>query len=224
MNFKHNPFFVIISSPSGAGKSTICKKILQADKGIKMSISTTTRCKRKQENEGKDYHFVNKEKFFNMQKNNEFIESAKVFNNYYGTSKESITNYINNGYDVLFDIDGQGKRQLLESCSIQKELNHIKIVTIFILPPSYDELLYRLKKRAQDDYSIITNRMNLAKQELLYCCEEPKYDYVIVNDNLETAVQNIKSIIQAFRIKRQIYKNISYFIEKITNQNSDTKN
>ena len=150
---------LVISSPSGAGKTTICKKILEEVNGINLSVSVTTRKKRKDEVEGVDYFFKNDEEFILMIKNDEFIENAKVFGNYYGTLKEEVLKKIKNGVDVLVDIDWQGTRQ------IQKHIPE-DIVKIFILPPSIKELECRLRNRASENEEDFLKRMLEAKKEI----------------------------------------------------------
>ena len=156
MFINHLPFLIIISSPSGAGKSTLCKMIVQNDPLIRLSVSATTRKKRPQEIAGQHYHFVNREKFIQMKNNQEFLESAEVFDNFYGTPKKSVDDALNNGHCVLFDIDWQGARQIKEKFSTDQ------IVSIFILPPSIQELERRLRARAQDPEEIVQARMHEA--------------------------------------------------------------
>ena len=153
MQNSNKPLMLVLSSPSGAGKTTLTKKIQETDNSFKASVSHTTRKARANEVDGIDYHFVNKEKFQKLINENAFYEYAKIFENYYGTSKSSINKIIENGYNVLFDIDWQGAEQL----SNHKELNLLKI---FILPPSIEELEKRLISRNQDDKDAIKRRMS----------------------------------------------------------------
>ena len=185
--------FIILSSPSGAGKTTLAKKLLKNNKNIELSISYTTRKKRPLEKNKKDYIFISKEHFEKLKKKKFFIEWAKVFNNYYGTSLIKVKKINNKGKDVLFDIDWQGSRK------IKKKLGN-NIVSIFILPPSKKELIRRLKKRAQDPASIVKERLSFYKMELSHWKE---YKYVLVNKNLNDTVKKINAIIETERIINQ---------------------
>ena len=193
MFISHQPFLIIISSPSGAGKSTLCRMIIQNDPLIKLSISATTRQKRPQEIEGQHYHFVSTEKFTEMAKNHEFIESAHVFENHYGTPRSLVEEGLKKGNEILFDIDWQGARQ------IKEKFDHAAIVSIFILPPSLSELERRLRNRAQDAEEILQNRMQKARDEISHYAE---YDYILINDDLNSTYQKIRSIIDAKRVER----------------------
>ena len=185
--------FIILSSPSGAGKTTLAKKLLKNNKNIELSISYTTRKKRPLEKNNKDYNFVSEEEFRKLKKKKYFIEWAKVFNNYYGTSLIKVKKINNKGKDVLFDIDWQGSRK------IKKKLGK-DVVSIFILPPSKKELIRRLKKRAQDPAHIVKQRLSFYKKELSHWRE---YKYVLINKNLTETVKKIKSILEAERIINQ---------------------
>ena len=205
MFINHLPFLIIISSPSGAGKSTLCKMIVNNDPLIKLSISATTRKKRPQEVHGQHYHFVTKEKFTQMEKNHEFLESAEVFNNSYGTPKKMVEDSLKNGHCVLFDIDWQGARL------IRNQYSKNEIVSIFILPPSLQELERRLRARAQDSEEIIQDRMQKARNEIIHYHE---YDYLIINDDLNNSYQKIRSIIETKRVERQQNEAIEKFINQ----------
>ncbi len=194
MFINHDPFLIIISSPSGAGKSTLCRMAIQNDPLIKLSISATTRSKRPQENEGQDYFFVNESEFFEMQKTSQFLESAKVFNHHYGTPKKSVEDELKKGKCVLFDIDWQGARQ------IKEKFDKKSIVSIFILPPSMQELERRLRARASDSEEIVQDRMQKARSEISHYDE---YDFVLINDDLGNTYQKIRSIIESKRVRRQ---------------------
>jgi guanylate kinase len=207
MFINHLPFLIIISSPSGAGKSTLCKMIVQNDPLIRLSVSATTRKKRPQEIAGQHYHFVNREKFIQMKNNQEFLESAEVFDNFYGTPKKSVDDALNNGHCVLFDIDWQGARQIKEKFSIDQ------IVSIFILPPSIQELERRLRARAQDPEEIVQARMQEARNEISHYEE---YDFTVVNDDLNSSYQKIRSIIEAKRVARQNPDDIKKFINQFS--------
>jgi guanylate kinase len=194
-NIKTNKksLFIIISSPSGAGKTSLAKKLLKNNKNIELSISYTTRKKRPLETNNKDYNFVSKKEFMKLKKKKYFIEWAKVFNNYYGTSLKKVKEINNKGKDVLFDIDWQGSRK------IKKTLGK-EVVSIFILPPSKKELIRRLKKRAQDPAYIVKQRLLFYKKELRHWKE---YKYVLINKNLTETVKKVKSIIETERIIKQ---------------------
>ena len=185
MNNPNKPLMLVLSSPSGAGKTTLSKKIQQSDNSFEISVSPTTRKPRANEVDGLDYHFVSKEKFKTLLKENAFYEHAEIFGNYYGTSKSSINKITKNNHNVLFDIDWQGSEQL----SRFKELNLVKV---FILPPSKEELEKRLIARNQDDKEAIKRRMLAYSKDIVH---QKDYDYVLVNDNVENCFNNIKGII-----------------------------
>ena len=185
MSHDSNNIMVILSSPSGAGKTTISKKIQQKYQNFKISVSHTTRKPRSNEVEGIDYYFVDENNFKNKIKNNEFYEYAKIFGNYYGTSKESVLNLLNNKNDVLFDIDWQGTQQL----SKFKELNLLKI---FILPPNKEELKKRLIQRNQDKLDVVEERLKAYDADSAH---RQDYDHVVINDNLENCFKEVEKII-----------------------------
>jgi len=172
LNSKRRGIVLVISSPSGAGKTTICKKLIKEIKGVTLSISATTRKKRKNEIHGKDYFFKNNEDFLEMIENNEFIETANVFGYYYGTLKQEVLSKIEEGIDVIVDIDWQGTRQ------IEKHLGQ-DVVKIFILPPSIKELESRLGNRASENKETFMKRMSEARKEISHYDE---YDFIVVND------------------------------------------
>ena len=176
---------VILSSPSGAGKTTLVKKI-SLRKKYKISISHTTRKPRANEKNGRDYFFVNKKKFQKLIKNNKFLEYAKVFKNYYGSLKETVIQSLENGGNVIFDIDWQGTEQ------IKKKKLKFKIVTIFILPPSKKELFKRLLKREQKDKKIAKERMKQFEKDVKHWI---KYDFVVINDEVEKCYKLINNFI-----------------------------
>ena len=183
---------LVISSPSGAGKTTICKNIIKKVDNISLSVSVTTRKKRKGEIEGKDYFFKTNEEFIPMMNNNEFIESAKVFGNLYGTLKAEVLQKIEDGVDVLVDIDWQGTRQI-------EEHRPEDIVKIFILPPSIKELEYRLGNRASENKEDFNKRMSEARKEISHYNE---YDFVIINEEIDIAVNLVKSILYSERLRK----------------------
>ena len=179
-------FNIVLSSPSGAGKTTITKKLSQKYPNIKISISHTTRKPRPNEIDGVDYHFVSREEFEKLIKKNNFYEYAKIFDNYYGTSKNSVNKLHRENYDVVFDIDWQGTKQLSEF----QELNLIKI---FILPPDKDELKKRLINRNQDNDKIVEKRLKQYESDVQHWFD---YDYVVINNDLESCFSQIEKIIK----------------------------
>jgi len=195
----------VLSSPSGAGKTSICKSLLKLDKNISLSISVTTRPIRQEEEEGQDYFFVNNETFDNMLKEGSFIEHASVFGHNYGTLKKLVKEKLYNGEDLLFDIDWQGAQQLR---SRMRE----DVVSVFILPPNKEELENRLKKRGQDTDEVMTERMASASGEITHWAE---YDYVLVNKNLEDSVRNVHNILKAERLKRIRQIKLAEFVRSI---------
>lgn len=197
----------ILSSPSGAGKTTITRSLLANDPDLRVSVSVTTRPPRPGEVDGKDYHFISKEQFTAMIDNNQLLEHAKVFGNYYGTPLKPVEEALANSQDIIFDIDWQGTQQLK-----QKLVNDL--VTVFILPPSQEELERRLRSRQQDDKSIIQDRMQKASDEISHYSE---YDYIIVNTNLEKSIQKAQSILEAERCKRRRLTALTDFVRELTN-------
>jgi len=196
---------LVLSSPSGAGKTSICKKVISLDRKISLSVSYTTRPKRKSEKEGKDYFFVSKEKFEDLKKKSFFIEFANVFDHWYGTPKDFIEQNLNNGEDVIFDIDWQGAQKL-------SDFSKNDVVSIFILPPSNKELHERLKKRAEDSLETVSKRMSKARSEISHWIE---YDYVLINNNLENCSSEVLNILNAERKKRNRQKFIFDFIARL---------
>lgn len=207
MYINHQPFLIIISSPSGAGKSTLCKMLANNDPLIKLSISATTRDKRPEEIEGQHYFFKSKDEFKKDIEDNQFLEYAVVFNNYYGTPKHKVETELKNGHCVLFDIDWQGARK------IKEKFDNSIILSIFILPPSLQELERRLKVRAQDPIEVVLKRMKEAKSEISHYNE---YDYVLINDDLNKTYQKIFSIIDSKRIQMQNKNDLEKFIKEFS--------
>ena len=185
MNPKVLSSMVILSSPSGAGKTTITKKIQQKYNNFKISVSHTSRKPRSNEIDGVDYFFITKEEFKKKIDNKEFYEHAKIFDNYYGTSKNSVQSLLKKNHSILFDIDWQGTQQL----SVYRELSLIKI---FILPPSKKELENRLISRNQDQKDIVAKRLKSYDNDITHWSD---YDYIIINDNLENCFKQIEKII-----------------------------
>ena len=204
-NNQRKGIMLILSSPSGAGKTSICKKVLETDKNLVMSVSYTTRPKRKSEKEGKDYIFVKKKKFDYLQSTNFFVESAHVFDHFYGTPKKFVEENLIKGVDVLFDIDWQGAQKLAN-------FSKTDIVSVFILPPSNSILKERLKKRNEDSPEIVNKRMSKAKSEISHWIE---YDYVLINEDLAKCSDEVVTILKAERKKRDRQKFTFSFIEKL---------
>ena len=203
MEIKNKNFCIVLSSPSGAGKTSISKKLLQKDKKISLSISCTTRPKRKGEINKKDYIFTNEEDFIKQIKKGKFLEHASVFGYRYGTLQQTVSNFFKKKKDVLFDIDWQGYQQLKQS--------GLEVVGIFILPPNKRELIRRLKNRGRDTPEEMKKRMSLAQDEISHF---PEYDYVVVNNDLETCVSKIQNIIVAERLKKSKQYNLTEFVNK----------
>lgn len=187
MREKEDLVMVILSSPSGAGKTTITKKLQQKYQNFKISVSHTTRKPRPNEVEGVDYFFVTKKEFEKKKEKNEFYEQAKIFDNYYGTSKKSVTNILEKKNDILFDIDWQGTQQL-------SKFSELNLVKIFILPPNKKELENRLLQRNQDNKEIVTKRLGSFDNDVTHWKE---YDHIVINDNLENCFKQIENIINS---------------------------
>ncbi len=196
---------VVISGPSGAGKGTICRSLTENAIDLELSVSATTRAPRVGEIEGKNYYFVSLDKFKEKIDNGEFLEYAKVYDNYYGTPKDKVIEKLNDGRTVILEIDIQGALQVKKS--------HPEGVFIFIVPPSIDELQKRIITRATDTIEIIGKRMQCVKDELNYVTE---YDYVVMNDSLEDAVDKIRCIIDVEKMKS--HRNMD-LIKRISGEN-----
>jgi guanylate kinase len=179
----------ILSAPSGGGKSTVARRLIAMNQDLWLSVSVTTRPKRENEVDGKDYYFIDQSSYQKMQSEGQLLESAKIYDNYYGIPKAKIVEKLDQGIDVLFDIDWQGARVI-------KSLTQFLVVSIFILPPSLQELQNRLIKRG-DKPEIISTRMLYAKEE---CYHSSEYDYVLVNNNLEETVDNVNKILFVSRL------------------------
>ena len=203
---KNKGVMLVLSSPSGAGKSSICKSLMSLDKNLSLSVSTTTRKKRPNEKSGEDYIFVSIDEFKSMLNKNHFLEHANVFGNYYGTDKSIVESRINNGKDLIFDIDWQGAQQL-------REKMREDIVSVFILPPSKQELERRLKSRGEDSDEVVKKRMNGASAEITHWAE---YDYVVINKNLNDSVKAVLGILKAERMKRIRQVGLGEFVRSIS--------
>ena len=186
MTSSNGSIMLILSSPSGAGKTTLTKKIQQKYQNFKISVSHTTRAPRPNEVEGVDYFFISNTKFNELVKKEKFYEHAKIFDNYYGTSKKSVEDIIKNHNDLLFDIDWQGTKQL-------SEFTELKLIKIFILPPNKKELEKRLLQRNQDKKQTVEKRLKSYDEDITHWSD---YDYVVINDNLENCFRQIEKIIE----------------------------
>ena len=194
---------LVLSSPSGAGKTTISRRLLSVESNLTMSVSATTRPMRPGEKEGIDYHFVEIAAFRAMIDRKDFLEHAKVFDNYYGTPKGPVEAALRRGRDVLFDIDWQGTQQVAQAARDD-------LVSVFILPPSTRELEQRLKSRAQDSAEVVAGRMAKAADEMSHWAE---YDYIIVNRDIEESVTQVRAILTAERLRRQRQVGLPEFVK-----------
>jgi guanylate kinase len=192
----------VLSSPSGAGKTTLSHKLLASDPGITLSISVTTRPRRADEVDGRDYHFIDAARFETMRRGGELLEWATVFDNCYGTPRIPVEQAITAGRDVLFDIDWQGTQQLREKARSD-------LVSVFVLPPSVEELERRLHSRALDSHTVIAGRMGKAVDEMSHWAE---YDYVIVNRDLDSAFAKVQAILAAERVRRERQTGLTEFV------------
>ena len=193
---------LVLSSPSGAGKTTLSRRLLKEDAGVTLSVSVTTRKMRPGEIDGRDYHFIDRKRFDELVDKDGLLEWAEVFDNYYGTPIAPVMAALAAGRDVLFDIDWQGTQQLSEKARGD-------LVSVFILPPSIPELERRLHERAQDDYETIHRRMAKAADEMSHWAE---YDYIVINRDLDRAFSEVKAILAAERLKRERQPGLSHFV------------
>ena len=198
----------VLSSPSGAGKTTLSRLLIDRMPGLKMSVSATTRAKRPGEVDGKDYLFVDKPRFEAMVKGDELLEWATVFDNRYGTPRAPVEAALSAGQDVLFDIDWQGTQQLREKARAD-------VVSVFILPPSASDLEKRLHSRAQDSDEVIRNRMSRASHEMSHWAE---YDYIVINHDVDEAFAEVQSILKAERLKRERRTGLVGFVRGLQGQ------
>jgi guanylate kinase len=196
---------LVLSSPSGAGKTTLSRQLLGNDSQIQLSVSCTTRAKRPGEKDGVDYKFVDTPSFRSMIDRGDFLEHARVFDHYYGTPRAAVETALSTGRDMLFDIDWQGTQQL-------KEKGRDDLVTVFILPPSTRDLERRLITRAQDSPEVVARRMAKAADEMSHWAE---YDYVIINRDIATSLTELKSVLTAERLKRERQYGLSGFVKAL---------
>ena len=196
---------LVLSSPSGAGKTTIARRLWEEDKSVEMSISHTTRQRRNGEKDGKDYHFVDRETFTQMRDQGEFLEWAVVFDNYYGTTRRPVEDALASGRDVLFDVDWQGAASLRDQAKND-------VVTVFILPPTAADLEQRLNERAQDPPETVRRRMLGASNEIQHWDE---YDYVVINHDIDCSVEAVRVILAAERLRRTRLTGLKQFVKKL---------
>ena len=205
---------VILSSPSGAGKTSIARALVEENKNFLFSVSATTRKSRPGEVNGKEYHFLTVDEFTEKINDGQFLEHAKVFGNLYGTPRQPVLESINNGKDLIFDVDWQGGKQI-RSSSLSKF-----VISIFILPPSIKALQERLMKRAQDSSETVKDRMTKSIGEIMHWKE---YDYVIVNNDFEQTLNEIKSIITSEKLRRVRNSQLEEFVETLTYEFKELK-
>jgi guanylate kinase len=198
----------VLSSPSGAGKTTLARELMSKTTGLQMSVSVTTRPMRPGEVEGTDYFFIDKKRFDAMVKNNELLEHAPVFDHFYGTPRAPVEAALSSGRDVLFDIDWQGTQQLREKARAD-------VVSVFILPPSAADLEKRLHTRAQDSDTVIRGRMSRASHEMSHWAE---YDYIVINRAIDEAFAEVQSILKAERLKRERRTGLTAFVRELQKQ------
>ena len=196
---------LVLSSPSGAGKTTLSRRLLESDPAIDLSISVTTRPPRPGEIDGRDYHFIDRAQFDAMVARGELLEWAQVFGNRYGTPRGPVEKALASGRDVLFDIDWQGTQQL-------REKGRADLVSVFVLPPSILDLEQRLKSRAQDTPEVIRSRMAKAADEMSHWAE---YDYVVINREVADAFEDVRAILGAERLKRERQPGLSAFVRSL---------
>ena len=200
---------LVLSSPSGAGKTTLARGLFESESQLELSVSVTTRSRRSAEVDGRDYQFIDDSTFQSMVTGDQLLEQAEVFGNFYGTPAAPVEAALEDGRDVLFDIDWQGARQLKKSSGVD-------VVGVFILPPSVVELERRLKTRAQDSDEVVAKRMAAAVSEMSHLDE---YDYVLVNENLGESLAKLHTILWAERMRRERHPGLGKFIETLTPEN-----
>jgi len=200
----------VLSSPSGAGKTTIARRLLELEPGTRMSVSATTRPKRPDELDGRDYLFVSQAKFDQMAAQGGFLEHAEVFGHSYGTPRDQVEEMLADGFDVIFDIDWQGAQQLAQAVPQD-------VVRVFVLPPSLSELESRLMRRAQDSAEVVAARMAKAVDELSHYGE---YDHIVINRALDDSVAVARAILNAERTRRERYTGLDAFVNSLTEDRS----
>ena len=205
MRIARRGLMLVLSSPSGAGKTTLSRMLLKADRNVELSVSVTTRAQRRGEVDGDDYRFIDLHRFAAMVKSGKLLEWAEVFGHRYGTPRRPVEKALQAGRDVLFDIDWQGTQQLREKARDD-------LVSVFILPPTVEELERRLKRRAQDSHDIIGSRMAKAAGEMSHW---PEYDYVIINRDKDEAFAEVRAILAAERLKRERQISLSGFVRAL---------
>jgi len=205
MEPKRRGLMLVLSSPSGAGKTTLSRRLLEAEPGVQMSVSCTTRKQRNGEVEGRDYHFIDRETFAGMRDRGEFLEWAVVFDNYYGTPRKPVEELLAAGRDVLFDVDWQGAQSLRDDSPDD-------VVTVFILPPSGKALEQRLTERAQDAPEIVAARMRGASNEIQHWGE---YDYVVINHDIDQALAAVRAILAAERLRCTRLTGLKDFVQSL---------
>jgi guanylate kinase len=199
---------LVLSSPSGAGKTTLSRMLLTVERGVELSISVTTRPRRRGEVNGRHYHFIDRKRFDQLVRQGDLLEYATVFGNGYGTLRKPVERALKQGRDVLFDIDWQGTQQLRERAEDD-------LVSVFLLPPSTGELSRRLHTRAQDDKKVIRSRMAKASDEMSHWAE---YDYVVVNRDLDRAFGEVRAILAAERLRRKRQPGLSAFVRGLQSE------
>lgn len=199
---------LVLSSPSGAGKSTLTRQLVGEEAGVRLSISVTTRARRPSEIDGKHYHFIGVDEYKSMRDHGDLLEHAEVHGNFYGTPRKPVEASLNEGRDVLFDIDWQGTRQLIQK--MRRD-----VVAVFVLPPSMGELKTRLERRAEDSAETIARRLKNARDEI---AQWQLYDYLIVNDDLERAYHEVRAILAAERLKRDRQTGAQGFVGALLNE------
>ena len=205
MQPKRRGLMLVLSSPSGAGKTTLARRLLDAEPGVEMSVSCTTRKQRNGEVEGRDYHFIDRETFAGMRDRGEFLEWAVVFDNYYGTPRKPVEELLAAGRDVLFDVDWQGAQSLRDDSPDD-------VVTVFILPPSGRALEQRLTERAQDAPEVVAARMRGASNEIQHWGE---YDYVVINHDIDQALAAVRAILGAERLRCTRLTGLKDFVQNL---------
>jgi guanylate kinase len=196
---------LVVSSPSGAGKTTLTRNLLEQEENVAMSVSVTTRERRSSEIDGVHYHFISKRRFEAMRDSDELLEYAEVHGNYYGTPREEVERTLAAGKDMLFDIDWQGTQQLYAKMRSD-------VVSVFVLPPSANELKHRLERRAEDSSEVIAKRLRNAAEEIPHWNE---YDYVLVNRDLDKSFMRLRAILTAERLKRVLKPNLEGFVAEL---------